>query len=219
MNALAKKLLMKSDQTWLILDSPEEYLAALEPLPAGVALTFTIANTVDGMQLFVKNSAELAITFKRVAALLKPETILWVIFPKKSSGLPTDLEMMSGWETAKIYGLRPVASAAINSVWTALRFRPESLVKHSDSRNEAIKHNDYANYIDPAKKEVKLPADLAAILATKPESLDFFNKLAYSHRKEYIVWVLSAKQEQTRNNRVSKTLKMLLAGKKNPSDK
>ena len=210
---------MKPGQTWLILDPPEDYLAALEPLPAGVVLAFAIENVVDGMQLFVKNSAELAIAFNRVAGILKPDTTLWVVYPKKNSAIGTDLEMMSGWETAKVHGLRPVASAAINEVWTTLRFRPENLVKHSESRNEAIKQNDYANYIDPEKKQVKLPEDLAELLSTQPQSLELFNKLAYSHKKEYIVWVLSAKQPQTKLNRLNKTLEMLLAGKKNPTEK
>lgn len=219
MSTLAKKLLMKPSQTWLILDSPEDYFATLEPLPDGVTLTFVIDKAVDGMQLFVKNTAELKFALSRIAPVLIPATTLWVIYPKKNSGIPTDLEMMSGWETAKVHLLRPVASVAINDKWTSLRFRPESLVKHSESRNEAIKQNDYANYINPEKKTVTLPKDLADLLATKPESLQLFNKLAYSHKKEYVVWILSAKQQQTRSNRLDKTLEMLLAGKKNPTDK
>lgn len=218
-NPLAKKLLMKSGQTWLILDAPEGYLAALEPLPDDVKLVFEVMPGMQGIQFFVRNSAELAAALARLAPVLKPETILWCIYPKKNKGIDTDLEMMSGWEVAKAHNLRPVASAAINEVWTTLRFRPENLVKHSESRNEAIKQNEYAAYIDPENKTVTLPLDAMEALAAAPESFERFEKLAYSHRKEYAVWILSARQDKTRVARVEKMVEMLLNGKKNPSDK
>ena len=219
MSPLAKKLLVKPGQTWLVLDPPEDYLAALEPLPDGVKLVFEVKAPIDGIQLFVQNSAELAASLLQVTPVLKPETVLWFIYPKKNAGIPTDLEMMGSWDAPAKHGLRPVASAAINNVWTALRFRPENLVKKSDAGKAAIKENDYSAYINPDKKLVTLPEDVEDLLKTAPESLAGFNKLAYSHKKEYVVWILSAKQQQTRSNRTAKMLEMLLAGKKNPSDK
>lgn len=219
MNQLAKKLLIKPGQTWLVLDPPEDYLAALEPLPDGVSLVFNIDNAVDGIQLFVTTSMELGTRLSDIKPILKPETVLWVIYPKKNKGIDTDLEMISGWDVSKEYGLRPVASAAINDTWTTLRFRPEVMVKHSEFRNEAVKQNDYSAYINPETKEVTLPADVAEAMSAVPESIGIYNKQAYSHRKEYVVWILSAKQEQTRHNRITKMIEMLLAGKKNPTEK
>jgi hypothetical protein len=220
MNPLAKKLLIKPGQHWLILNAPEDYLATLEPLPGGTTLSFTSEGSFNGVQVFVKNSAELNDTLIQLKPVLKDETILWVIYPKKNSGIETDLEMMSGWEVSKQYGLRPVASAAINNVWTTLRFRPEHLVKHSDSSKEAIrKENDYSAYINVDKKQITLPPYLHEALAVSPAALEVYQKLAWSHRKEYVVWILSAKQEQTRANRIVKMVEMLLAGKKNPCDK
>lgn len=220
MSPLAKKLLIKPGQHWLILNAPEDYLAMLEPLPDNVQLSFSPDGTFNGIQLFVQNSAELTEVLAQLKSVLKDDTIFWVIYPKKSSGMETDLEMMSGWEVTKPYGLRPVASAAINDVWTTLRFRPEHLVKHSDSSKEAIsKQNDYSAYIDVDKKQITLPPYLQEALAAEPAAMATYEKLAWSHRKEYVVWVLSAKQEQTKANRIAKMVEMLLRGKKNPSDK
>ncbi|RFZ85449.1 hypothetical protein DYU05_07585 [Mucilaginibacter terrenus] len=216
---LAKKLLMKPGQTWLILDAPEGYTTKLEPLPDSIMLTYSLDDAVDGVQFFVKNSTEFKSSLKLLATILKPGTILWCIYPKKNKGIDTDLEMMSGWEASKPYGLRPVASAAIDDVWTTLRFRPESLVKHSESCNEAIKANDYSAYINPDDKTVRLPDDAAVLLSQQPQLLNYFNSLAYSHKKEYVVWILSAKQEKTREARLTKMVEMLAAGKKNPSEK
>jgi uncharacterized protein YbdZ (MbtH family) len=220
MSPLAKKLLIKPGQHWLVMNAPEDYLATLEPLPDDVQLSFTPEGSFNGIQLFVKNSAELSETLTQLKPVLKDDTVFWVIYPKKNSGIETDLEMMSGWEVTKPYGLRPVASAAINNVWTTLRFRPEHLVKHSDSSKEAIsKQNDYSAYINVDKKQITLPPYLQEALAAEPTAMATYEKLAWSHRKEYAVWILSAKQEQTRANRITKMVEMLLAGKKNPSEK
>ncbi|MBD1386429.1 YdeI/OmpD-associated family protein [Mucilaginibacter rigui] len=220
MSPLAKKLLIKSGQHWLILNAPEDYLATLEPLLESVKLSFTPEGNFNGIQLFVQNSAGLNEALIQLKPILKDDTIFWVIYPKKSSGMETDLEMMSGWEVTKPYGLRPVASAAINNVWTTLRFRPEHLVKHSDASKESIsKQNDYSAYIDVDKKQITLPPYLHEALAAEPAAMATYDKLAWSHRKEYVVWILSAKQEQTKANRIVKMIEMLSAGKKNPSEK
>lgn len=215
---LAKKLYIKTGQTWLILNAPENYLTTLEPLPKGVNIIYTVEGELDGAQLFVRNSHELAEALASVTDSLKLDALLWIIYPKKNSGMETDLEMMGSWDAPKIYGLRPVASAAVNDKWTALRFRHERLVKQSESRNEAIKTNNYSDYIDAETKTVKIPHDAAELLQQHPESLQLFDKLSYTNKKEYVVWILSAKQEQTRIDRIAKTLEKLLAGKKNPSE-
>ena len=219
MSPLAKKLLIKPGQTWLILNAPESYLTTLEPLPEMVNLIFDIAGPADGMQLFVKNNNELAQSLLRVKTILKPQTVVWIVYPKKNSGIHTDLEMMGSWDVLKPYGLRPVASAAINDVWTSLRIRQEHLVKQSDFSKASIQKNDYSAYIDTEKKQVNLPPDVESVLRTAPAAYAVYESLAWSNKKEYVVWILSARQEQTRKSRISKMVEMLLAGKKNPSAK
>ncbi|HEK21400.1 YdeI/OmpD-associated family protein [Mucilaginibacter sp.] len=219
-SALAKKLQMKAGQTWLLISPPEDYAAALDPLPDGVELFFTPDRQVSGVQAFAKTQSELTAILLQLKPILNDDTILWVIYPKKNSGIATDLEMMSSWDEPAKYQLRPVASAAINDTWTALRFKPEHMVKRSDTSQEAMKQqNTYSDYIDPVKKQITLPSYLQEALAGAPAAFVNFEKLAWSHRKEYVVWILSAKQEQTRANRITKMVEMLLTGKKNPADK
>lgn len=211
---------MKPGQHWLILNAPEDYLAIIEPLPEGTTLSLAAEGNFNGVQVFVKNSAEFAEILVQLKPVLKDDTVLWVIYPKKNSGIDSDLEMMSGWEVAKPHGLRPVASAAINNIWTTLRFRPEHLVKHSGASRESIrKENDYSAYIDVDKKQITLPPYLHEALVNEPAAMAKYEKLAWSHRKEYLVWILSARQDQTRANRIAKMVEMLTAGKKNPSEK
>ncbi|MNY58036.1 hypothetical protein D3C86_1943270 [compost metagenome] len=52
-----------------------------------------------------------------------------------------------------------------------------------------------------------------------PKEQEFFNSLAYSHKKEYVLWILTAKQEKTKASRLEKTIELLKAGKKNPTMK
>ena len=218
-SAVAKKLLIKSGKHWLFLNAPDNYLALLEPLPAGTITFFEYTDRADGIQFFVKNSDELADSLASLKLLLKTDTIIWVSYPKKSSGIKTDLEMTGSWDEAAKYGLGVVASISIDQTWTALRLRQLTETRLSGTSNNSIKQNDYSDYIDPDKKILTLPADLQSALENSPSALAYFTKLSYANRKEYLLWVLTAKQEKTRIERIDKTIEKLLAGKKNPSEK
>jgi hypothetical protein len=219
MNILAKKLQIKPGKRWVFFNAPENYLVSLEPLPEGVIATYEPKGEMDGVQLFVRNSTELASSLKVIVPLLKADTILWITYPKKSSGIKSDLEMMSSWNEPAKYGLRGVAVAAVNETWTALRFRPDGQSKISDIGNDKIKQNEYAAYINVDHKVVTLPPDLKDILQQTPEALAFYQQLSYSNKKEYVLWILTAKQEKTRNERLVKLVEKLLAKKKNPAEK
>jgi len=80
---LAKKLLVKPGQHWLLFNAPANYLASIEPLPVGVTVSYETIGEFDGVQLFVKNSDELSENLKLIVPVLRPETILWIIYPKK----------------------------------------------------------------------------------------------------------------------------------------
>ena len=144
LNALAKKLQVKPGKHWLLFNAPTNYLTLLEPLPEGTTLSYEAKGNFDGVQLFVKNSTELVENLKIIAPILHPETILWIIYPKKSSGIASDLEMMSSWDELGKYGLGGVSAAAINETWTALRFRPKEQTKTSDTCNERNKRTNIA---------------------------------------------------------------------------
>jgi hypothetical protein len=67
--------------------------------------------------------------------------------------------------------------------------------------------------LDAAPREVEVPAALATALAGDPIARAAFEKLAFTHRKEYARWVAEAKREETRERRVAHTLERLRAGK------
>lgn len=68
---------------------------------------------------------------------------------------------------------------------------------------------------DDAPRTVAVPADLEAALANAPAQAQSFAALSYSHKKEYVDWIESAKKPETRSNRIDKALAMI-AERKTP---
>ena len=219
MSLIARKLQVKPGQYWLLYNAPANYLTLHEPLPEGAAVSFHTGGDFDGVQLFVKNSRELVESLEVIMPVLKPQSVFWIIYPKKNSGIETDLEMMKSWEALDKYGYGAVTAAAIDQHWTALRFKPKALTKTSETCNDEIKQNDYRQWIDVDKRTITLPDDIKLVLQKSTKALAAYESLSYSNRKEYLVWILSAKQEKTRIERLVKLVEKLKAGKKNPAEK
>ena len=68
--------------------------------------------------------------------------------------------------------------------------------------------------VDAEPRNVAIPADLADALADDATARAFFDRLSYTHRKEWVRWVEEAKKEETRTRRIAKTIESLHAGKR-----
>ena len=67
-----------------------------------------------------------------VPKLLKsaaPGALVWITYPKKTSGVESDLSREEVWAAMEGTGWRPVSQIAIDEVWSALRFRPIEVVR------------------------------------------------------------------------------------------
>jgi hypothetical protein len=67
---------------------------------------------------------------------------------------------------------------------------------------------------DTEPRVIEIPKDLMEELKKDKEAKTFFDKLSYTHQKEYVRWVEEAKKEETRQNRIIKTIEMLKKGKR-----
>ena len=67
---------------------------------------------------------------------------------------------------------------------------------------------------DTAPRLIVIPKDLMEEFKKDKEAKAFFDKLSYTHQKEYVRWVEEAKKEETRKNRIVKTIEMLKQGKR-----
>ncbi len=125
---LSKKLRVHSGHRMRLINAPKGYVKQLGELPEGARIVHKGHDVCDFGHLFVRSVAELEDLAPEVVRAVKPDGLLWISYPKKTSGVKTDITRDVGWEVMSAYGLRPVAQIAIDNVWSALRFRPKELV-------------------------------------------------------------------------------------------
>lgn len=127
-STLIKKLRIQPGQRLLLLNAPQGWSEVLGELPPGVELLASPAGKHGFILLFVKDSGELTEWLNRATQALEYDGLFWLAYPKKTSGMPSDLHRDRVWDLMKGSGLRPVAQIALDAVWSALRFRPAELV-------------------------------------------------------------------------------------------
>lgn len=123
-SVLAKKMKLKPNQRAVIVNAPEHYASELKPLPDGVTLTTKLQGKFDWVQLFVQNQAELDKRLTQVLRAMKPESILWLTFPKGTSKLQTDLTRDKGWDAVQTADLKWLTLISVNETWSAFSVRP-----------------------------------------------------------------------------------------------
>jgi hypothetical protein len=72
---------------------------------------------------------------------------------------------------------------------------------------------------DTEERIIHVPEDLQQLLSKHKKAKIFFESLSYTNRKEYALWISSAKKQETRNKRLEEILRKLESGMKNPSQK
>jgi bacteriocin resistance YdeI/OmpD-like protein/uncharacterized protein DUF1905 len=69
---------------------------------------------------------------------------------------------------------------------------------------------------DTQPRTVETPADLAVALAAAPDAAAAYERLSFTHRREYVRWITEAKRQATRDSRVAKAVEMLRTGTRTP---
>jgi uncharacterized protein YdeI (YjbR/CyaY-like superfamily) len=67
---------------------------------------------------------------------------------------------------------------------------------------------------DKEERVVEIAEDVVSVFNENPEAKALFDKMSYTHKKEYIRWIEEAKKPETRENRKIKMIQMILDGKK-----
>jgi len=118
---LPKKLGIKAGFRVLIAKAPAEVSAELREALAE-CVPAKQRDKVDFAMLFSKSRAELVKEFWRIEKLLTPAGMLWVSWPKKSSGVATDLNENVVREIGLDAGLVDVKVCAVTELWSGLKF-------------------------------------------------------------------------------------------------
>ncbi len=121
---LARKMKLKPGQRAALINALEGYLKELSPLPAGVQVAVKLQGEFDWAQVFVKNKAELDKLVPKVVRALKPDSLLWISYPKGTSKIQTDLTRDKGWDSLQKADLKWVTLISVNETWSAFALRP-----------------------------------------------------------------------------------------------
>ena len=117
---IAAKLGVREGSRVLLAGAPPGF--SLGPLPAGVEVILRARPALDVAVLFVTREAELRRRFPSLAARLEPAGRLWVAWPKKASGLETDLTFGRVQGLGLGSGLVDNKSASITEAFQGLQF-------------------------------------------------------------------------------------------------
>ena len=119
---LAKKLGIKAGFRITLIGAPEGFRHELEELPDNVSFVTTQKGSLDLILFFAKSKSEVTRHFSRLAAKLAPAGMLWIAWPKKASGVTTDLSENVVREIGLDTGLVDVKVCAVNEIWSGLKF-------------------------------------------------------------------------------------------------
>ncbi len=119
---LVKKLGIKEEFRIALVGAPKGFQNELGTLPDKVKITPSVMKSLDLIVLFVHSKSDLEKRFSVLAANLSANGMFWVAWPKKSSGVGTDLSFDVVQRVGLSSGLVDVKICAVNEIWSGLKF-------------------------------------------------------------------------------------------------
>lgn len=118
---LAKKLGLHEASQILLIEAPSEFNDWLQPLPQNVIFEQTLSSDTDIVIIFSLRNTMLAQHLSRCRKMIRANTMIWACWPKKSSGVASDISEDIIREIALPIGLVDIKVCAINSIWSGLK--------------------------------------------------------------------------------------------------
>jgi len=119
---LAKKIGIKERSRIALVNAPKDFQSVLGELPANVQFIKQTAKSLDIILFFVLTERALAKDFSKLAARLNASGMIWIAWPKKSSGVATDLTFDRVQRIGLAAGLVDVKICAVDDTWSGLKF-------------------------------------------------------------------------------------------------
>ncbi len=118
---LAQKLGIKPEAKVTALNAPAGYRRLLAPLPAGVSFADKAAAGAEFVHLFVTERRVLEKELKRLRGRIDDAGVLWISWPKKSSGLGSDITEDVIREVCLPLGFVDIKVCAVDETWSGLK--------------------------------------------------------------------------------------------------
>ena len=120
---LVKKLGFKEGFRTGLVNPPKGIQKELAPLPNNLSVSVdTLTKPLDLIILFADSQKMVKTEFLKLARKLRQNGMLWIAWPKKASGIATDLSENTVRDIGLAAGLVDVKVCAINDVWSGLKF-------------------------------------------------------------------------------------------------
>ncbi|MHC4990903.1 MAG: DUF3052 domain-containing protein [Planctomycetota bacterium] len=119
---LVKKLGIRPGSRVRFVDAPPRYERTLGPLPDDVRILAATRGTLDFIQLFARQQAQLERRLPAAHRALARDGALWICWPKGSSSLDTDLTREIVRELVLATGLVDIKVCAVDENWSGLKF-------------------------------------------------------------------------------------------------
>ena len=212
-SSTVQKLKIREGNLILTINAPSDYIKSMGTLPPGTKITDS-GKTFDQVHWFVKDKTQMEKQLKKVLPLTKDNVICWIFYPKGTSKIQTDLTRDKGWDELLKHDIQWISLISFDDTWSAFGMRKKT---DTDKKKEAEpRERPIFNYVDAKTKTVKLPDDFAFALKKNKKQEAFFDTLSFTNKKEYIEWIVTAKREETRKERVDGTIERLGKSWKNP---
>ncbi|HET9777398.1 MAG TPA: DUF3052 domain-containing protein [Gemmatimonadaceae bacterium] len=117
---LVRKLGIKPGARIQVVSEPPDFRSVLGPMPEGVKPS--PRGELDFAMVFTRTIADLEKRFVVLRDRLAPNGSLWVSWPKKSSGVPTELTENVVRDFGLEHGLVDVKVCAVDETWSGLKF-------------------------------------------------------------------------------------------------
>ena len=218
LHPLHAKFRLKPGLRLAVQDAPKGFRVLLEPLPEG-AKWVTPKAGFDQLHGFVRMQTDLRAIFDAWDPHTKEGQILWIYFPKGSSGIQTDLTRDRGWEPFHQEGAswQQLTLISLNDTWSAFGFRKTGsgaaakksgvVANKADAAQKPVRPS--TTWIDPIARRVTAPPELIKAFKTHPQARARFEKMSYTHQREYVEWIVDAVKEETRQKRLEKMMELL----------
>jgi hypothetical protein len=120
--SLSQKLGLKPGFCVFVAGAPMDYRKLVGEWPVGAKLVREARAPLDVVHLFVTEAKGLAAHLRKYRATIAPDGMIWVSWPKKSSGVTTDLSDIVVRDIALPLGLVDIKVCAVDEVWSGLKF-------------------------------------------------------------------------------------------------
>jgi len=118
---LAKKLGIGAGCRLYVSGAPDGYAALVAPLPEGVQRVRRVGADTDLIHLFATRRAELARALRASLDAMRADATIWVSWPKKASGMASELTEDTVRELSLPLGLVDVKVCAVDATWSGLK--------------------------------------------------------------------------------------------------